>query len=43
MTPVSRVIAAALETDIQERDRDQTETGKDLVTQDQGLLRIGEV
>lgn len=43
MTPVSRVIAAALETDIQERDRDQTETGKDLVTQDQGLLRTGEV
>ena len=42
MTPVSRVIAAASETDIQETDRDQTETGRDLVTQDQGLLRIGE-
>ena len=42
MTPVSKVIAATLETDIQETDRDQSEMGRDLVTQDRGLLRIGE-
>lgn len=42
MTPVSKVIAATLETDIQETIRDQSEMGRDLVTQDQGLLQIGE-
>lgn len=41
MMPLSKVIAAILETDIQEKGRDQSETGRDLVTQDQGLLRIG--
>ena len=41
-SPVSRVIAATLETDIRETGRDQNGTGRDLVTQDQGLLPIGE-
>ena len=42
MMPLSKVTAATLETDTQEKGRDQNETGTDLVTQDQGLLRIGE-
>ena len=42
MTPVSKVIVATLETDIQETGSDQSEMRRDLVTGDQGLLRIGE-
>ena len=42
MMPLSKVTAVTLETDIQEKGRDQSETGTDLVTQDQELLRIGE-
>ena len=42
MIPPSKVTAATLETDIQEKGRDQSETGTELVMQDQGLLRIGE-
>ena len=42
MNPVSKVIAATLGTDIQETGRDQSEMGRELVTQDRGLLRIGE-
>ena len=42
MSPVSRVIAATLETNVRETGRDQNVTGRDLVTQDQGLLPIGE-
>ena len=42
MIPVSKVIVAILETDIQETGKDQSEMRRDLVTGDQGLLRIGE-
>lgn len=42
MIPVSKVIAATLETDIQETGRDQSEMRRGLVTGDQGLPLIGE-